>query len=489
MKKKTAIACLISAILVAAGTVGTTGQITAHANSAPPYWRGTTATGAIVTGEQCPIEVEHELLTLDIPVLPQTSYSSQDEFEKYSASVTAEYTFYNPTDMDVEMELAFPFGTRPEYAYAGYDSETRESEYFDDTARYQITADGKAVEREVRHTYQPYDFNVESMYLISDEKREDEFFKPDLPVTRYGYTIDFANKGENGVAHFAIRYNPTRTKILCGNYREEDTLDGDLQLYLYAQKSGQELTFAAAGETPEIVSVTAEYGSGSSWYVDNWKPLEGATVRRLYEEEMTFEEYVDAARPEEIGEVDFYNGVIDLFAPYASSPYYGPHGFLNVEPSRLTAQSFMRWYTYSLKIPAGERLTNSVTAPLYPTVDDQWCEYEYLLSPAQKWAAFGTLDIVINTEYELYRSSLEFTKTETGYSLHREGLPLGELTFTIEGEYDHSSSGWGYFLLFIIVMGVLDILAAHVVTSCLIVGVTLGIVYGVQGSKKKKQNK
>lgn len=486
MKKKTAISCLVTALFLA-GAVGATPIMTAHANSAPPYWHGTSATGAIVTGEQCPIEVEHELLTLNIPALPQISYASQEEFEAYAASVSAEYTFYNPTELDVEMELAFPFGTRPDYAYAGYDSETGESEYFDDTARYQITADAEAVEREVRHTYQPYHFDVESMYLISNEKRGNVFFKPDLPVTRYGYTIDFASKGQSGAAHFTLRYNPARTKILCGNYREEDTLNGDLQLYLYAQESGQELKFTAVGDAPEIVSVSAEYGAGSSRYEGNWKPLQGATVRKLYEEVTTFDEYVDEARPEGIGEVDFYNGVIDLFAPYLNSSYYGTHGFLNVEPSRLSAQDFMRWYTYSLKIPAGGRLVNCVTAPLYPTINSQECEYEYLLSPAKKWAAFGTLDIIINTDLEIDNASLEFIKTETGYSLHREGLPLGELTFTIEGDYDFPGNR-GYWVLFIVV-AIFVVLMCLVVLSPVIVGVVLAIVFGVRHAKKKKQNK
>ena len=67
-------------------------------------------------------------------------------------------------------------------------------------------------------------------------------------------------------------------------------------------------------------------------------------------------------------------------------------------------------------------------------------EYTYLLSPASNWASFGTLDIVINTPYEMVSSNLgEFTKTDSGYRLVRDGLPtkngeVVELFFVLEND-------------------------------------------------------
>ena len=487
MKKKTVISCLLGALFLA-GAAGATPALTAHANSAPPYWEGTTSTGAIVTGEQCPIEVERELLTLNIPALPQNSYSSQEEFEEYLASVTAEYTFYNPTDMDVEMDLAFPFGSRPRYAYAGYDAESGESEYFDDTARYQITADGEAVEREVRYTYQPYSFDVESMYLISDEKRENDFFTPDLSVTRYTYTVDYPRGVDDGTAEFVFKFDPARTRILCQSYRAFNTgEDGEVHLFLYAHKQyNATFGFTVAGEAPEEIT-SRVIKSGAGYWTDA-ATLPGAAVREVSTEETTLGEYVESARPEGIGEVDFYNGYLDWLSTYIKSSYYGSVGLYGAEPEGLRMDDFMRWYTYSLKIPAGQRLVNSVTAPLYPTIDYQACEYEYLLSPAKKWAAFGELEIVINTDLEIYASSLEFTQTEGGYTLYCEGLPDGELTFTILGDYDYHSSGWGYVLLVIVII-VFVALVAVAVLPHIVAGIVLGIVFGVRRAKKKKQNK
>ena len=478
MKKMLIVSTALS-MLILTGVAGSTLHLTASANSAPPYWHGTTGAGVIVTGEQCPVEVEREILTLNIPELPRSFYLSQEEFEEYSASVTAEYTFYNPTDMEVEMELAFPFGIRPEYSFAGYDSETDESGYFDDTARYEITAGGEAVPRELRYTYRRSAFTVSSMYSILDEKKEVAFFSPESLVTKYEFTVAFPQKKNSGVAEFELKYNPSRTKILCSHFRAEEVLDGKLHLYLYAdQESNSLLTFTAVGEAPEILS-TAVREDGFSWESENWKKIEGASVNEKRVTETTFEEYVESARPAGIGEVDFYNGFVDCLMEYAGSSYSYAIGFMSIEADWLSIGDFMRWYTYTLKIPAGERLTNAVTAPLYPTIDNHTCKYEYLLSPAQKWADFGTLDIVINTEFEIGDASPYFQKTESGYILHYEGLPLGELTFTIAGDYEYPITSWGIAVIVIMVVICVVVLAA-------IIG---GIVYVVKWAKKRKRNK
>ena len=454
------------------------GGISASANSAPPYWEGTTGAGVIVTGKQCPVEVESELLTLNIPRLPERSYSSQEEFEEYDATVTAKYTFYNPTEMAVKMDLLFPFGRRPEYAFAGYDAAAEASSYFDDTARYQITADGAAVERTLRYTYAGRAFAVDDIYSVSDEKREDGFYLPDLSVTKYQYTVDFPQKGGSGAAEFVLKYNPARTRILCGHYRHDELKNGDMYLYLYADTDrNSTFGFTVVGAEPEILS-TAVKKDGFSWNTEEWTTIKGAAVRELAKEQTTFEEYIEAARPEGVGEVDFYNGALDRLVNFS----YSRNGLVSFEPSWLRAEDFMRWYSYSLEIPAGERLQNEVTAPLYPAIYNRRCEYEYLLSPAQKWADFGTLEIVINTGYEIEDASLDFSKREGGYTLTREGLPLGELTFEIGGDYSGGYSplvsAWG-------LVGTALVITIAVGAAVCLAGVIIGVVFGVKYSRKK----
>ena len=68
----------------------------ASANSAQTHWTGTTATGAIITNDECPIVVENENLTFDINEFPKQYYNESEDYLSYNGKVTAEYTFYNP---------------------------------------------------------------------------------------------------------------------------------------------------------------------------------------------------------------------------------------------------------------------------------------------------------------------------------------------------------------------------------------------------------
>ena len=86
------------------------------ANSAQSYWKGTDATGAIVTDNDCPIVVEHERLTFGVQDFPEPHYTSAEAFLAYPGKVTAEYSFYNPADYSVTATLRFPFGVLPDYA-------------------------------------------------------------------------------------------------------------------------------------------------------------------------------------------------------------------------------------------------------------------------------------------------------------------------------------------------------------------------------------
>ena len=56
----------------------------AYANSAQRHWSGTDVTGAVVTGEDCPIVVERELLTFDVQEFPEQYYPDTDSFLAYT---------------------------------------------------------------------------------------------------------------------------------------------------------------------------------------------------------------------------------------------------------------------------------------------------------------------------------------------------------------------------------------------------------------------
>ncbi|MCH5205263.1 MAG: hypothetical protein J1F03_10975, partial [Oscillospiraceae bacterium] len=145
-------------------------------------------------------------------------------------------------------------------------------------------------------------------------------------------------------------------------------------------------------------------------------------------EEMTFEDLVFEKYPEDsaVLKSDWYNAVVDKLNSYYSDT-------LSLSAFDVT-YSLMRWYEYEIELAPKERIVNTVTAPMYPSIDEDYnpyvYKYTYLLSPAQSWAKFGTLDIVINTPYHLIENE-EFEKTDSGYQLSLSGLPDGELKFML----------------------------------------------------------
>ena len=95
--------------------------------------------------------MEQETLTFDISEFPQGHYIDKKEFSSYSGKVTAEYTFYNPTDYKVDATLVFPFGTAPDYGII-YDSEKESYTFPIDNENYAVIANGETIDKKLRHT-------------------------------------------------------------------------------------------------------------------------------------------------------------------------------------------------------------------------------------------------------------------------------------------------------------------------------------------------
>lgn len=128
-------------------------RISTYANSARMDWRGVDRVGAVVKGEDCPIEVEDEQLTFDLSGFPYTSYGSNEEFLEYKGKVTAKYTFYNPADYKVTAKLVFPFGMYPDYGYYAYDSSKGIESISNDTSKFDILVNDKEITKTLRHSF------------------------------------------------------------------------------------------------------------------------------------------------------------------------------------------------------------------------------------------------------------------------------------------------------------------------------------------------
>ena len=409
---------------------------TAFANSAQKWWSGADSYGTIITDTECPVIVENELLTFDIPDFPKHSYSNTEDFLAYKASVTAQYTFYNPANYTITAKLEFPFGSFPDYGGRT-----------DDVNKYDITINGSAIPKTVRYTLlkKNYSFDpAEDMSNIIDGYIEDKFYYPDLPVTKYVYEIiDYDKKYNN--ANVALDYSDEagyNSKILF-----KEMSDYKPKLGLYRLRTGllynKTLTVYVFGRQPDAPPEWSFYSDSQCDYRIN------GSTELVSADKMTFMEFVMSEYPEDsyILESDWYNAAVSelKFSGVAS------YSSIISKPRIFNLKNFLlRWYEYEITLAPGERIVNTVTAPIYPDINESSrpsiYNYTYLLSPAKTWTEFGSLEIVINTPFYLIDNK-EFKKTDTGYQLSLNGLPDGELEFSLSPSKKPVSDNLGFWIV------------------------------------------
>lgn len=427
----------------------------AQANSARTFWTGTAGTGAVVTDEDCPVVVEQERLTFDIREFPESSYLEVSDFLAYSGTVTAEYTFYNPAEYEVSATLAFPFGTLPSYVHLSdedlYEGEAGRRLLVPDGALYQVEADGEAVETALRHTLflSGEKFELErDLARLQDGFLKDGFYQPELSVTHYTYmpagvdteTYPAAN------AAFVLSADGAKTRVLLEQQNGGRTLDDAVRLELWVEPD-EPVVVHVIGEPLEQMPDWKFYENGSC------ENEIGGTMTLVETETETLQAFALSQYNPKSGilEHDWYNAVVE-----SMKVHEWEQGALDGADLRLdVSRQLMRWYEYPLTIGPGERVVNTVTAPIYPSIDAGYeppvYEYTYLLSPAQTWADFGTLEIQVNTPYQMLEQKLEeFEANSSGYTKRLDGLPEGELTFRLCEEKSPKSSG-GYGLIYALI--------------------------------------
>lgn len=422
--KKSPLTVIITVLLF-----GTVFVQSAYANSARRHWQGTDATGALTANKDCPIVVDKEILTFDVQEFPKNYYNSAEEFLAYTGKVTAEYTFRNPADYTVTATLVFPFGNLPHYGEYFYDSPTDKYTSASDTEKYGVTVDGKQIEAAVRHTLKgsgtPFSLDTD-MSKLSDGYISDAFFSPELPVWMQQYSVEGVNAdNQSATAAFVLSEDPSKTRMLWEEKSGADTLKDGFRLSGWV-KNGDTLTVYIFGEIPKDGIKWILYENGAC------KKIIDGSITLKYSEQISFRDFVfrEYDKSSGISEIDWYNAQV-TFLNAGSEEWR--HGGIYTEKH---AFSLMRWYEYTLTFEPGQTLTNTVTAPLYPSVDTGYTlsvyEYTYLLSPAKMWAQFGELKIGINTPYFMIESNQgNFTKTENGYEMILPGLPEKELVFTL----------------------------------------------------------
>lgn len=436
---KSRIGALLLALPVTAGGFSLFGMRTkASAESTPAYWTGADGSGvvAVYEGGDCPIEVKRETLTFRITDLPLVS------FDGYDSTVTAEYELYNPLPRDVSLSVFFPLGLQPSY----HDIYREKGAVLPGAEAYSVTVeeDGEvqAADIEFRRTYYSGGYSSAPFNAVEqiplDSYIENEMYGRGMRVTRYSYTVTAPSEGTYYTFCFIYDCNPRKTQVICES-GVTGTIDGRGIAYAFLTAGEtREVTFYAVGE--QLASVNLDTRLCVGWGTSS-EEAQGGTVSVMTETRQTFADFVEEFRPLEdtefgsVSELDWYNAVVAMLAS-------GESGRLFLSDEVQLLDYLMLWCEYSLTIPAGGTVINTVSAPVYPSIEGSAPKYtyDYMLSPAQYWSDFGSITIRIETDYRLYSSSLPFAKTENGYVYTKNSLPMGDLSFSIaKAEYTGSS--------------------------------------------------
>lgn len=456
----------------------------AMANSAQTHFEGISPAGTLFTGKQSPLVVEQEVLTFDLQEFPESHYRELEEYLSYDGKVTAEYTFHNPSDADITVEMAFPFGRTPDYGFT-YDAQTGERFYAADAEKYDVMLDGVPIEKMTRHTLAYYGdgFGLEKdIALLQDGFQKDGFFRPDLPVTKYTWHIeDIDAEYTSARAGFVWKDNGETTRLLLQEQLGGTTTEESITVQCWVENDGEVVLYAFGEPLKKELK----------WFYENGMEDErfACTQTFVSAETLTFEEYALAQEHTGILDYDWYNALVGhLNANLLDFGVIGSEVHSVLDPAR----DLMRWYAYEMTVPAGETIVNTVAAPMYPDVNVWYqppvFDYTYLLSPAKTWADFGKLDIIVNTPYYMTDSDFAFEKTETGYRTSLDGLPEGELSFTLCADEapQRESSGISSDIFGIIVGLIFGILR---IGGMLVAAVVVVIIVVIFVKRKKKNQK
>lgn len=417
----------------------------ANANSAQSYWEGVDRAGVVITGDNCPIVVEHELLTFDLQEFPQPYYSDEAEFLAYPGKVTAQYTFCNPSAMTVTAKLLFPFGSQPWYG-AGTDT---------DAVKYDILVDSEPVAKKIRHTLWGGDFHLDTdLLLVSDGFVKDPFYSTDLPVTAYKFTVSGLDSQtyKAAVVGFDVPKEMGNQRFYLPEQRGAHRQIHDTMRIFSSAKNGEGFYLYVFGEPLATMPTFKFYQDGGA---ENREQIAG-TATLTHTETLTFKEFAldNWSKETGVSEMDWYNATV---ADLNNNAKNREHPFVYRANYGSFTDSLMRWYEYEITVAPKTRIVNTVTAPIHPSIDLNYDPdlygYTYLLSPASTWKSFGKLDVVINTPFYMTHCTLDgFEKTDTGYKASFDGLPNGELYFemsTSENPEPKSGFNWGWLMLLI----------------------------------------
>lgn len=472
MEKKRVVFTIITifvAIIIIA-TVLVFPERVADANSAQRYFEGIDSTGALVTMENCPIVVDKEDLDFYVEYTDDTPSRDDIYYAARFGYVTATYTFRNPSENTINMDVVFPYG------YAPKNDKIVEKEC-------SVKVDGEDVAWKKRYTLKEYyRFNaVDDMQLIKDGFDQDEYFYTDKKVYKYVYSVNDNVNGRKLEFQFA---SSSDRKIVTDYY----SYSGSSTLYVDTVGK-QELTFYVIGEDLDLAAceetVINEQKGGHLTLVSR--------TEQTFGDELAF---INRPKDSDISDVDWYNALSSKFDYVRNVTVFSPQYLtvLGIDGYNGGYELF-RWCQYTLSIAPGQSVVNAVTVPLFPSVDVHYdpdvYEFTYYLSPATTWAGFKDLTVNIHTNgYVLKYQDKGFEKVDGKYTYHTDTLPSGELTFKIcKEEKPTTQYGRTFSSVIILLAKVIGFGVLLPVSIALIVIVIIVIVKAVKRKKNKEIDK
>lgn len=466
MEKKSVVFTIIT-IFVAIITIATVlvfPERVADANSVQRYFEGIDSSGAIVTMENCPVVVDKE--DLDFYIYYQGKSNSQGQYEQFG-SVCATYTFRNPSENTINMDVVFPYG---------YKDENKSDK--DDCS---VSVDGAQIAWRTRYTHiDYYPFDIErDLSSLSDDFVQDSFFTTTQKVYKYTYSVSDTAQGLD--LTFEYDRNWAR-KVVCDFHSQRE---GNKQQIVMSTAGKSQLVFYVVGEDLDIAACDVTVIGGQK----------GGHLSLVSRQEQTFGDelaYVNRPAGSDVLDIDWYNALSNTLKSLRDRTVINPLEFVI---SRYPEFSLFRWCQYTLSIAPGQTIVNSVTVPLFPARNERYIpavyEFIYYLSPATTWAGFKDLTVNIHTDGYLLNYAIKgFAKTDGGYTYHSDTLPEGELTFKICSEETQKSRNSGFIFFVIIFLYILAIVLGVTVGAPLVVfSITITIIAIVKSVKKKKADK
>ena len=369
---------------------------------------------------------------------------SAETLASYATSASVKYTLFNPTEDDLTLRLV---RAAPLPGFLTYHD-------LDDAEKYSETVGGEEVPAALRYAYYGgWEYGGEYR-LLSDTEIPDEFYASDLVC--HTHVFDMTSENQNAILKLTLTYNPNRTRIFLGEMYRAGVTDGRCEVYFGGDT---EMSFVSAGETPEISAcAVAEVGIWGGEETEVAASVEQET------QELRFGAYVQASRPEGVGEADWYNAAVRYLKDSANE-----YGLVYSVPARLDASLLRRMREISLTVPAGERAEAVFTGPVYP---DAYRSLYYSFSPAPAWAFTGSerAEFVCTVRADVFGDpTLPFGQEADGTYVYEGPLPLGELAFS-GGEiaYEEDIFDIFYRALFIVFLSLPLIAIAAVVIVILV---------------------